>query len=214
MSVSGIGLFIFCALFALVSALGVVINKSPIRSAMSLLVHIVSLSGLFLTLHAHLLAALQVLVYAGAVVVLFVFVIMMLGPGVQDPPTIRGLVARTVAAGMMGMLTLGVASSLTMLSPARPEIASCEPGMGPECRQFGGVDGFAGDLYDAGAVPFELISILLTVAVVGAIAVARGRSAEEGKAIERARAEREAQAAAVRKREQELSAEVAASGGH
>jgi NADH-quinone oxidoreductase subunit J len=213
MSVAGNGLFLFCALLALISALGTVIVRSPIRAAMSLLAHIIALSGLFLTLHAHLLAALQVLVYAGAVVVLFVFVIMLLGPGVTDPPTSRGLVARTVAAALMGLLTLGLASALAPLQPERATIEGCLNGA-PECKQFGGVDGFSQDLYVGGAVPFELISILLTVAIVGAIAVARGRSAEEARAAKRAKAERDAAAAAKTKRERELSAEVAASGGH
>jgi NADH-quinone oxidoreductase subunit J len=213
MSVAGNSLFLFCAVLALISALGTIIVRSPIRAAISLLAHIVALSGLFLTLHAHLLAALQLVVYAGAVVVLFVFVIMLLGPGMTDPPTSRGLVARTIAAALMGLLTLGLASALAPLKPLRALIEGCANGQ-PECKQFGGVDGFSQDLYVAGVVPFELISILLTVAIVGAIAVARGRSAEEARAAERAKAERAAAAAALSKRERELSAEVAASGGH
>ena len=214
MSVAGTALFLICALFALVSALGTITVRSPIRAAMCLLAHIVSLSGLFLTLHAHLLAALQLLVYAGAVVVLFVFVIMLLGPGVTTPPTTRGLVSRTVAASLMGLLTLGLASALAPLAPVRAVIAGCAPGTGPECQQFGGVDGFSADLYVGGAVPFELISILLTVAVIGAIAVARGRSAAEAEVAKRNKAERETAQAARGQRERELSAEVAASGGH
>lgn len=213
MSVAGNGLFLLCALVAMISAISTVIVRSPIRAAMSLLAHIVSLSALFLTLHAHLLAALQVLVYAGAVVVLFVFVIMLLGPGVNDPPTSRGLVARTVAAALMGLLTLGLASALAPLKPERALIEGCANGQ-PECKQFGGVDGFSQDLYVAGAVPFELISLLLTVAIIGAIAVARGRSAEEAQVAKRAKSERDAAAAALAKRERELSAQVAASGGH
>ena len=213
MSVAGNGLFLLCAVAALISALCTIIVRSPIRAAMSLLAHIVSLSGLFLTLHAHLLAALQVLVYAGAVVVLFVFVIMLLGPGVNDPPTSRGLIARTVAAALMGLLTVGLASAVAPLQPERALIEGCEGGQ-PECAQFGGVDGFSQDLYVQGAAPFELISILLTVAIIGAIAVARGRSAEEARAAQQAKAERDAAAAAKLKRERELSAQVAASGGH
>src|SRR5262249_13218654 len=133
MSVAGNGLFLFCAVIAMISALGTIIVRSPIRAAMCLLARIAALSGLFLTLHAHLLAALQVLVYAGAVVVLFVFVIMLLGPGVTDPPTSRGLVARTVAAALMGLLTLGLASALAPLQPERAIINGCAPGTGPEC---------------------------------------------------------------------------------
>jgi NADH-quinone oxidoreductase subunit J len=213
-STPGIGLFILCALLALLSAIGVIAVRSPIRAAMSLLVHIVTLSGLFITLHAHLLAVLQVLVYAGAVVVLFVFVIMLIGPSVPDPTTTRGLVSKTAAAALMAILTFAFTASLAMLAPARPEITTCHEGQGTECKQFGGVTEFSHDLYVEDAVPFELISVLLTVAIIGAIAVARGRSAEEADAAAKRRAEADEKATAQREREQKLSAEVAASGGH
>lgn len=213
MSVAGIGLFLVCALMALVSALGTVIVKSPIRAAMSLFVHILALSGLFLTLHAHLLAALQVLVYAGAVVVLFVFVIMLIGPGVTDPPTVRGLVTRTAAAAIMGVVTLAFAAALAVQAPPRALIEACPQGKA-ECDQFGGVGGFSAELFRAGVVPFELISILLTVAIVGAIAVARGRSAQEMAAARQRRIQHQAAAAAVGAPPAgELSAQPTASGG-
>lgn len=214
MSVPGIGLFLVCGLLALLSAIGTIAVRSPIRAAMSLLVHIVALSGLFLTLHAHLLAVLQVLVYAGAVVVLFVFVIMMIGPAVTDPPAERGLIAKSAAAALMGIVTVGFTAVLAVMAPQRVPIPGCLPGQGAECDQFGGVHAFSHDLFVTGVVPFELVGMLLTVAIVGAIAVARGRSAEEARALARKRAEVEAAAAAQLAREQELSAEVAASGGH
>jgi len=183
------GIFAICALLALISAVGTVVVKTAIRAAMCLLVHIVALSGLFLTLHAHLLAALQLLVYAGAIVVLFVFVIMLLGPGVQDPPTTRGLISRTVAAATMGLLTLGLSAALVNANPVHAMIADCAPGSGAECQQFGGVEAFSRYLYVDGALPFELISVLLTVAIVGAIAVARGRTADEVEALRRRKAQ-------------------------
>lgn len=214
MSLPGTGLFIVCALIAVLSAVGTIAMRSPIRAAMSLLLHILALSGLFLTLHAHLLAILQVLVYAGAVVVLFVFVIMMIGPAVPDPPSHRGLVTKTAAAALMGILAIAFTAALAVMSPQRSIIEGCAPGQGAECDQFGGVHGFSQGLYVNGVVPFELISMLLTVAIIGAIAVARGRSAEEAAQLERRRAELEAKAAAQLAREKELSAEVAASGGH
>ena len=65
---------------ALITAAGTVLMQNPIRAAVSLLAHIVSLAALYLSLHAHFLAALQLIVYAGAVVVLFIFVIMLIGP--------------------------------------------------------------------------------------------------------------------------------------
>jgi NADH-quinone oxidoreductase subunit J len=215
MSVPGIGLFLLCGLIALISALGTVIVKSPIRAAMSLFVHILALSGLFLTLHAHLLAALQVLVYAGAVVVLFVFVIMLIGPGVTDPPTTRGLVTRSASAAIMAVLTLAFAAALAVQAPQRALIEACSPEQGAECNQFGGVGGFSAELFRSGVVPFELISILLTVAIVGAIAVARGRSAQEAAAAKRRRTEREAAAAGgvATGATGELSAQPAPGGG-
>lgn len=192
MSILGTALFLVMGFFALLSAVGTVVVKSPIRAAMSLFVHILALSGLFLTLHAHLLAALQVLVYAGAVVVLFVFVIMLIGPAVSDPPTTRGLVTRGAAAALMGILTLAFGSTLALFAPVKPLIAACEPGAGAECDQFGGVGGFSNELFESGVVPFELISILLTVAIVGAIAVARQRSAKEADDARKRRLDHEA----------------------
>jgi NADH-quinone oxidoreductase subunit J len=179
MGTPGIALFILCGLVALISAVGTVVVKSPIRAAMSLLTHILALSGLFLTLHAHLLAVLQVLVYAGAIVVLFVFVIMLLGPGMSDPPTTRALVSRTTAAAVMGLLTFALVAVVAQIAPEPVEITACEPGAGADCGQFGGVSAFSLELFGRGMVPFELIGVLLTVAVVGSIAVARGRSPEE-----------------------------------
>jgi NADH-quinone oxidoreductase subunit J len=192
MTLGGNWLFFFCGALALLSAVGTIVVKSPIRAAMSLLVHIVALSGLFLTLHAHLLAALQLLVYAGAVVVLFVFVIMMIGPNMPDPPATRGLVLKSAAAAMMALLGFGVTATLTVVAPPLLSIAPCLPSEGAECQQFGGVVGFAHDLFITGVAPFELISILLTVAIVGAIAVARGHTADEAEAASRKRVMRQA----------------------
>lgn len=183
MSAPGMALFLFCAFGALLSAIGTVVVKSPIRAAMCLLTHVIALSGLFLTLHAHLLAALQVLIYAGAVVVLFVFVIMMIGPGVTDTTTSRGLVGKTAAAAMMLILTFALAAAVGGLDPARA-LLECGVTPGSECVSFGSVVGFSLELYIQDLVPFELIGALLTVGIVGAIAVARGRSAEETTAIE------------------------------
>jgi NADH-quinone oxidoreductase subunit J len=197
MSAAGTALFLVAGFVALLSAISTIMVKSPIRAAMSLFVHILALSGLFLSLHAHLLAALQVLVYAGAVVVLFVFVIMLIGPAVPEPPTARGLLTRTAAAAVMGVLAFAFSSVLGVVRPPQPIIAGCAPEQGAECHQFGGVFGFSTELFADGVVPFELISVLLTVAIVGAIAVARGRTAREAAAAKRQQEERQ-QATAAR----------------
>lgn len=214
MTFAGSVLFYGFALLAVLSALGTVIVHSPIRAAMSLLTHIVSLSGLFLLLHAHLLAALQVLVYAGAVVVLFVFVIMMIGPSVPEPPVMRGMLVKTLSIGVLVLLTALLAFSLMPVSQPLVSLASCAPDQGAECQQFGGVTAFSQSLFQTELVPFELISVLLTVAIIGAIAVARGRSAEETTALRAKREAEEQKRLALEARERAMAAEVSAHGGH
>ncbi len=187
---SGLGnvFFVVCALLALMSALATVTVRSPLRAAVALLFHIISLAGLYLTLHAHLLAALQLLVYAGAIVVLFIFVIMLLGPSATTMGTNRGLMVRGVAVGCMLILTAVLATAVAAVSYEPKPIAFCNESASAQCAIFGGVRAFARELFGQGSdlntmqgavVPFELISILLLVAVVGAIAVAKGRSHAE-----------------------------------
>ena len=95
MNALGAVYFYACAVLALAGALGVVIAKNPIRGAMGLLLLILSVAGLFLALHAQFLAAIQLIVYAGAIVVLFLFVIMLLGPNAATPSDQRGMIVRT-----------------------------------------------------------------------------------------------------------------------
>lgn len=195
MSSLGIVFFCICASIALLSAAGTVASRTPIRAAMSLLAHILSLAGLYLALHAQLLAAIQLIVYAGAVVVLFVFVIMLIGP-TEEPrrPGISGAAARALAMCLMAAVAISVAAGVGHLRPAAPAIEGCAMGV-PECAQFGGVEGVARVLYRDAAVPFELVSILLLIAILGAIAVARGRSLAWSKRTKAERAAAPAQPA-------------------
>jgi NADH-quinone oxidoreductase subunit J len=207
-------LFVVCGVLALAGAVGTVLSQNPLRAAMSLLLHIIALAGIFVTLQAHLLAALQLLVYAGAVVVLFVFVIMLLGPESTTPPgDFRGLLTRTASGAVAAIVTGGFAFTIIKAQKEWAYIPRCEDGVA-ECGQFGGVEGLGAELYASGVVPFELISILLTVAIVGAIAMARGRTAAEAKDARARKLEREASAAADAAHAAQLSAEVSAHGGH
>ncbi|QQR91640.1 MAG: NADH-quinone oxidoreductase subunit J [Myxococcales bacterium] len=190
--------FYICALVALGSALATVSVRSPLRAAMALLLHIITLAGLYLMLHAQMLAALQLLVYAGAVVVLFVFVIMLVGPSAVIEGTERGVIVRSMAVSAMLLVTVALAFSMANIKREAGAIKGCIESPSSDCATFGGVRAFSQELFGtshggvirAGAlVPFELISILLLVAIVGAIAVARGRSRAEIKALEDRRAE-------------------------
>jgi len=211
-STSGDLLFLVTAAIALGAAVATVMAKKPLRAAMSLLIHIIALAGLFLTLSAHLLAALQLLVYAGAVVVLFVFVIMLLGPSAETVAKERGRVVRTASVALMAIVTAGLA--FTLVGHAAPWVGVAQCAEGAECGQFGGVEGLGGTIYTQGVVPFELVSVTLLVAILGAIAVARGRSKHEVEQAREARLSREADEARRLEEEKRLSAEVSAHGGH
>jgi NADH-quinone oxidoreductase subunit J len=205
MSSAGTIFFAICATVALLSACGTIASRTPIRAAMALLTHILSLAALYLTLHAHLLAAMQLIVYAGAVVVLFVFVIMLIGSAeeAQAPAGLKGWVAKALSLCLMAAVAISVAGGVGHLMPAAPVIEGCAEGVA-ECNQFGGVKAIANVLYRNAAVPFELVSILLLVAILGAIAVARGRTVREAARLKAERA---------RDNATQLSAEASASPG-
>jgi NADH-quinone oxidoreductase subunit J len=170
---SQVGNFFF-AVMALVSVLGAVVTvlaRSPIRSAVGLLVSIVGIAGLFLKLNAQFLSAIQLIVYAGAVVVLFVFVIMLLGPdagaaagGLPKTRLSRIVAGVCIVAG--GIAAFGLAGRVSRPTPFER--------VSPE---HGSLELVGKELFTQAIVPFELSSALLIVAVVGAIAVARSSPA-------------------------------------
>src|SRR6187402_2867532 len=103
--------FVVASIVASAGALMTIASRSPIRSAVGLLVTIVGIAALFLQLHAQFLAAIQLIVYAGAVVVLFVFVIMLLGPdaGAGESSVARARVARYGAGAFFALLAAAAA---------------------------------------------------------------------------------------------------------
>lgn len=161
--------FWICAVLAVAGAVGTVTAKNPIRGAMGLLLMILSIAGLFLALHAQFLAAIQLIVYAGAIVVLFLFVIMLLGPSASTPSDQRGRVPRTIGAALFAGAGLSAMWLLVRTAPQGPKPLPKIP------AGFGGVNVFGDTLFTHGILPFELSSALLMVAIVGALAVARGR---------------------------------------
>lgn len=163
--------FALCSIAALVGALCTVLAKNPIRGAMGLLLTIVGIAGLFLKLNAQFLAAIQLIVYAGAVVVLFVFVIMLLGPDaghVEQKAEAKARLSRALAGVLMAIISL-VTLVLVLNTAAKPTR------FGPVSPQHGTVEAVGTQLFTKTIVPFELATALLIVAVVGAIAVARSR---------------------------------------
>jgi NADH-quinone oxidoreductase subunit J len=162
--------FIVASVVALLGAFMTIASRSPIRSAVGLLITIVGIAALFLMLNAQFLAAIQLIVYAGAVVVLFVFVIMLLGPDAGDGEgtVARARLARYGAGAFFFLLAAGAAHLVSRagLTPTRFKIAS---------ETHGSVEGIGTFLFGSAVIPFELATALLLVAVIGAIAVARGK---------------------------------------
>ena len=161
-------LFLVCSVACIVGAIGTVSARNPVRGAVGLLTTIVGIAGLFLKLSAQFLAAIQLIVYAGAVVVLFVFVLMLLGADAAAIREDRARLAKMVSGVLLAVMATGAmfalaphADRVTLFAPALPD--------------HGSVEAVGKMLFSVGIVPFELSTALLVVAVVGAIAVARGR---------------------------------------
>lgn len=173
MTTWGFIFFYLCAAMAIGGALVTVIAKNPIRCAMGLMGTILAVAGIFMALHAQFLAAIQLIVYAGAIVVLFLFVIMLLGPSAQPVRDHRGRIVRA-----LGGATFGLAAAGAMYLVVKPmwNQAPTVPSPGVE---FGTIDAMGKALFTDGVVPFELSSALLLVAIVGAVAVARGNKGDK-----------------------------------
>jgi NADH-quinone oxidoreductase subunit J len=160
--VSPIAFFVLAALTVL-SALTVVVHRNPVHSAVALVVTLCLLALFFFALDAQLVGILQVIVYAGAIVVLFLFVIMLLNLQAQDRPTGGVLMVATATAG-------GVALALLVVTALRR--AGAPPAAGVEAG-FGETAALARELFTVYVLPFELTSLLLLVAIVGAVALAK-----------------------------------------
>jgi NADH-quinone oxidoreductase subunit J len=165
---AGSFLFAVCAIASVMGALGTVFARNPVRGAVGLLVTVVGIAGLFIKLSAQFLAAIQLIVYAGAVVVLFVFVIMLLGPDAGSAAVSkRAPLAKGLGATLLVLMAGGV---VALLVPASGEATRFSPAL----ADHGTVESVGTLLFSKGIIPFEIATVLLIVAVVGAIAVARG----------------------------------------
>ena len=164
--------FGLATLLVLIGGVVTVAAKNPIRGAMGLLTTIVGVAGMYLLLSAEFLAAVQIIVYAGAVVVLFLFVIMLLGPSAVSGRDTRTWGARYLAAGVFLASSVG---AMVLLWRAAAGGASTLTPLGAAPRGLGTIEGIGHELFTTALVPFELSSALLLVAVVGAVAVARGK---------------------------------------
>jgi NADH-quinone oxidoreductase subunit J len=157
-------LFLVFALLAVGCAVNLLLQRHPIASALSLIGVMGSLAVLYLLLGAEFIAAIQVIVYAGAIMVLFVFVIMLLNAG-EEERTRRSKLARTLGFPLFAVLLVELGYVLYRQFAKAPAV------------QFGGFIGstevLGRALFREYVLPFEVTSVLFLVAVVGAIVLGR-----------------------------------------
>lgn len=165
--------FVILSVLAIASALGMVLNRNTVNSALLLVLNLVSLAGLYLTLQAQFLALIQILVYAGAIMVLFLFVIMLLNVDEEENLfnsfRIKYLVAFILAVVIFGQLIYSLGGITELL----PEISS-------DMEHVGTVEAVGDVLFTDFLFAFEMTAILLTAAVVGALMVAQFKAKTSG----------------------------------
>lgn len=172
--------WVFAAL-GLAGAIGLIFNRNPIYSALSLILNFFSIAGLYLSLSAEFLAAIQILVYAGAIMVLFLFVIMLLN--LQDEHGVTKFDARRGVAFLIG---LGfIAEMLVVLRKFSPFSSQEQESLAAQNLNWeelnlitgeftmGQVEPIGRELMTNYLFPFEMISVILLAALIGAIVVAK-----------------------------------------
>jgi NADH-quinone oxidoreductase subunit J len=164
-------LFAFVFALSASSAVGVVLSRRPLYAALSLVVNMLSLAILFVLLSAQFLAAAQVIVYAGAVMVLFVFVIALLNP-LRDDNALRDP-RQVVAACLIGGGLL-LAAAVGFLSAGRGAVFDSSDTLASGV-QLGSIQAVGSALYRDFTFPFEATGLILVVAAVGAVYLSRGR---------------------------------------
>lgn len=174
--------FVLASAMVIVGALGVVLRSNPIHAALSLVLTLFGVAVHFVAMHAHFLAAVQVIVYAGAIVVLFLFVLMLLGVDEAEdlsiePFPIQRPLAIVIGVGLSGLVIAAVTRARATLGESADSIRSAG---GPEAQAaaetelaYGNVGELARNLFSDHVFAFELTSILLIVAVAGTVLLTR-----------------------------------------
>ena len=164
-------LFWLLAVMALTAAVSMISQPNPVHSALFLITTLLSLAGLFLLLSAHFLAVIQVIVYAGAIMVLFLFVIMLL-----DIRRLEAAPSRVKWQKTLGIL-LGVLFFLETILVLRSEVIRdlTAAAAAPPAADFGTAVGLGRALFTSYFFPLQLAAVLLFVALIGAIVLSKRR---------------------------------------
>ncbi len=175
------GVFTAAAVIVIAGAVGVVLARNPVHSALMLVMTLFGVAVLFVSQEAHFLAAVQVIVYAGAIVVLFLFVIMLLGVDREEDVASDRLPYQRPAA-----LAIGVLSLLLLFFLARLDWTTGAPSSAGRASGADNVELVGRSVFTTYLLPFEATSALLVIAVVGAVVLARRPGRAEQRTEERA----------------------------
>ncbi|HUF96640.1 MAG TPA: NADH-quinone oxidoreductase subunit J [Ilumatobacter sp.] len=181
--------FVLASAMVLGGAVGVIVNRNPVHAALSLVLTLFGVAVQFVALEAHFLAAVEVIVYAGAIVVLFLFVIMLLGVDKAEnleiePFPIQRWLAAIVGLGVTGMLIASIVRGRKILAEGEPLPASGDDN----------IRALARNLFSDHVFAFEFTSVLLIVAVAGTVLLTRKTPASEKAAEAAAEAARSSKA--------------------
>jgi NADH-quinone oxidoreductase subunit J len=165
-------LFYCMAVLTIAGGVGVLVFKSPVHAALSLLFTFIMVAALFLLRHAELLAAVQVLVYAGGIMVLFLFVIMLVSIKKLAPEQVylSGIAPLAVVGGVLVGVLIAFGLVFGVLASGHGDGTALRSVAGVE---IGNTEAVGAVLYTKYLVPFEIVSVVLLVAMIGAIVFGR-----------------------------------------
>jgi NADH-quinone oxidoreductase subunit J len=156
--------FFVLAALAVLGAVNLILQKHPIHSALSLIVVMVALAGLYLLMGAEFVAAVQIIVYGGAIMVLFVLVIMLLNAGIEEHTSISklaGFPGLLLVAALAGFIAATIARSTDVVQAAQ------------QTGAMSSTKGISNMIFRDFVYPFELTSFLILVAIMGAVVLAQ-----------------------------------------
>ncbi len=163
--------FLVTGAICLAGALGVVLLRNPVHNALSLIATLFGVAVLFIAQEAYFLAAVQVIVYAGAIVVLFLFVIMLLGVDRSQQLGREPILGQRPAAVIAGAAILGL--TLTALLSSAARVTGAQSVLAPLDPDVPDIDRLGRVLFTDYIFAFEMTAVLLTIAVIGAVVLIR-----------------------------------------
>ncbi|HEX2780860.1 MAG TPA: NADH-quinone oxidoreductase subunit J [Gemmatimonadaceae bacterium] len=172
--------FYLFGIIAIAAAICFVTRKSPVSAAMWLVGTMFSLAAMYVMLDAPFIGAIQVLVYAGAIMVVFLFVIMLLNLGQASEIADARSQGWRIAAGLVGLVLLAEIFALTRarsVEPLTAPVGTAAQGI----AEHGAVGMVAGPLFTTYLLPFEITSVLLLAAIVGAVMIGKQRRAVDAR---------------------------------